>query len=420
MEVTFRQGVVEIPKDSGGNQLFLQQNGSYVSLVATSGKTTVHFAHKMTNYLHVEHNTTTNAWGPFNTSDTMWLYWDINHRTGLRSFGATDLQPVAQPTTPSTPGAGQMWFDTSLNVMKEFTGTGWIEVIRVLAAQYTNSAIIEPWNGGSFFEGTQIGNFQNNNAGVIVFDETDLPLKRSNKSFFTTTDKLTAGVDVISSINIEALQFDAEAATNMAAHTVVALRDFGIVEPARYGNVSDTVYGIILDNVIAGQRVTVVTNGMITNPSWNWPTANALLYYDETGQLTTTVRPGITPVGFVVEPTRVLLKPFNTGSVSANSTANQSVQAYPTVSGAVNINTGLHWHTIEQDGVLDIEFDVPTGNTVDRFNIEIISNGDTINWPGNGGSFTIPAGSSKVFNITFRPETQGIDAKFIIVEQNLI
>lgn len=420
MEVTFRQGIVQIPKDTNGTQLFLQSSGSYVNLVATSGSTTVHFAHRQSNYLHVEHNSTNNAWGPFSGTDTVWLYWDIDQRTGLRTFSHTDFEPVAQTTPPTTPAAGQMWFDTVNSVMMEFTGTGWMSVVRVIAAQYTNSAIIEPWNAGSVYEGTQVGDFTSNDAGVIIYDESDLPLKRSNKTFFTSTDKLTAGINVVSSINIEALQFDAEATENMAAHTVVALRDFGLVEPARYSNISDTVYGIILDSVIVGQRVTVVTSGVIVNPSWNWPTANALLYYDENGQLTTTVRPGITPVGFVIEPTRVLLKPFNTGSITTNSTTNQSVQAYPSVSGTVNINTALHWHTIEQNGVIDLNFDVPTGATVDRFNIEIISNGDTINWPGNGGSFTIPAGATKVFNVTYRPETQGIDAKFIITEQNLV
>jgi hypothetical protein len=419
MNVNFRQGIVKIPKDNLSNQLFLQKTGANVDLLTYNGSTKVNFCHYDRNYLHTEHNNTLSAWvGPFLNGTDYWLYWDINTKTALRTFGYSLYAPIVQSTAPVSPATNQMWFDTTTNTMKEYSGNAWIVVIRVIACKLSSGTVIQPWNGGSYFEGTQVGSNVSNDTGSIVYDLADTPLRRSDNTFYTTTDELTTGIDVISSLKLETLHFDAQASTNMTKFTVVVLKDFDIVEPAKYGTTTDVVYGLTQSDVSSGQRVSIVTSGVVTDVSWNWPQANALMYYDATGQLTTTIRPGISPIGFVIEPTKILLTRIN-GSSSSNNVGNGSVQGYPLASGSITLDTGIFWHTIEQDGVLDIEFTAPTGNSISQFNIEIISNGDTINWPGTLGSTSLTSGLTAVFNVTFRPIVQGIPARFTITQSNL-
>ena len=420
MNVNFRQGIVKIPKDNLSNQLFLQKTGANVDLLTYNGSSIISFAHYERNYLLTEHDNSLSAWsGPFSNGTDYWLYWDINTKTALRTFGVSLYAPIVQSTAPSLPATNQMWFDTSLNVMRTWSGAAWIVVIRAIACKLASGTTIQPWNGGSFYEGTQCGLNTSNDAGSIVYDSTDGPLTRSDKTFFTTTDLLTTGINVISSLKLETLQFDAVASTNMSEYTVVVLTDFDVVQPAKYGTTTDVVYGLTQHVVSSGQRVNIITSGVVTNPFWNWPQANALIYYTDTGQLSTDIRPGISPIGFVIEPTKILLTRVNGASTSSQGSTNSAVQGYPLASGTINIDTGIFWHTIEQVGVLNIEFTAPTGNNVDQFNIEIISNGNIINWPGTLGTTTLTNGLTGVFTVTFRPAIQTIPARFTITQSNL-
>ena len=92
MQVPFRQGIVKYPY-SGSIQQFLVASGAYVSLSTFNGITQVAFAHKSANYLLNETADVTNAWGPLASGDN-WLYWDLNTKTGVRTFGYTIVEPV--------------------------------------------------------------------------------------------------------------------------------------------------------------------------------------------------------------------------------------------------------------------------------------------------------------------------------------
>lgn len=414
MRITFRQGLVKIPKDALGIQTFLQKVSNGVNLSVTNGNVTVTIANQQANYLHTEHHSTIRAWDElFTVGVDYWLYWDINTRSGIRTFGSTTLEPLVQSTQPVNPALGQMWFDIPTNTMKEYTGV-WRIVIRCVAAKLESGTIIESWNGGNTYEGSQVGDNTINDVGSIIFDSTDSPLRRNNNTFFTTTDAITTGIDVVSSINLDALHFQAEASTTMSAFTVVYLNEFGMIKPARFSSISNTVFGLIQDNVLAGQITTIVTSGVITNINWNWPTVNALLYYDDNGSLTTDNRPGIQPIGYVVEPTKVILKSFNTSFGT-----NMAVQGYPMAVGNIDVNTSIHWHTIEQDGVVELNFDTPTGNIVSEFVIEIIGNGQDVIWPEGSETVIVELGHVRIFYITYRPSINGIDATFIRTESML-
>lgn len=102
MRINFRQGVVSY--QAGG---FLRFNPSgNVDIAALNRPVTVSIAQSFTNYTHSEDNDVTNAWvGPFAASINYWLYWDFNKLTFERTFGWTDLEPVAQSVEPGSGNA---------------------------------------------------------------------------------------------------------------------------------------------------------------------------------------------------------------------------------------------------------------------------------------------------------------------------
>ena len=116
----FRQGIVS--HQAGG---FLQFNGSgNIDLLGLNRPVVVTIAHKTTDYLHTENNTVTSAWnGPFLATENYWIYWEFNLLTFNRTFGITQLEPVAQSVEP---GAGDSQI---VNVVPGVAGIGFFEVL---------------------------------------------------------------------------------------------------------------------------------------------------------------------------------------------------------------------------------------------------------------------------------------------------
>lgn len=102
MRINFRQGVVSY--QAGG---FLRFNvAGNVDIAALNRACTVTIAQKNTNYIHSEDNDVNNAWaGPFAASQPYWIYWDFDKLTFARTFGTTDLEPVAQSAEPGNGNA---------------------------------------------------------------------------------------------------------------------------------------------------------------------------------------------------------------------------------------------------------------------------------------------------------------------------
>lgn len=127
MKIGFRQGIVRYPEVQGTGQAFLQvtgsPTGSEVNILAGSGQTVVAFAHRTANYLHTETSNVIPAWSNIPTGANAWLYWDLDSKTGVITYGFTTVQPTVGSTQPSTLVNDLHWFDTSINVMKVYDGT---------------------------------------------------------------------------------------------------------------------------------------------------------------------------------------------------------------------------------------------------------------------------------------------------------
>lgn len=309
MKIPFRQGIVRHQTDIQGNQQFLLEQSDAIDLIAVNDPTIVTFAHKSKNYVITEKRSVPNAWvGPFVQGNDYWLYWDIDVKTGLRTFGHTTLEPTFGLNQPANPVVDQHWFNTRTNTMTVFNGASFKDRIRVFAAKYSNATLIESFSGGSVFDGTQIANSTRAEGGALIFDDADKPLKRGDGTFITTADEFSSGVASASNIKIEALTFEAKASANIAAYHIVYLNDFDSVLPASPLKIHNVPFGIIEEDAYVGELIHITTDGVICNPSWNWTEAGAELFIDDAGQITDVPSLGMLPIGYVLSPSEILLK----------------------------------------------------------------------------------------------------------------
>ena len=311
MRIPFRQGLVRVPAN------FLQLAAGKVSLVLGPADSVVStFADGTANYLVTERLSTNNAWiGPFQSGIDYWLYMDIHPVTGVRSFGHTVVEPKDGPTSPLAPVLGdQHWFDTATNTLKVWNGNSWTKKIRVFVAKLQQGSVFVSMSVNSpAFTGTQVGALaaQPVQAGALVFDGDGIPLRKSDGTFFTTEDTALTGIASSSQVKFGSLVIEATADSNLSAFSIVRFTDFNLITTATNYIVDNGAYGLVETDTATGEVVSVVMEGLVTNPTWDWTSAgiNAQLYVDALGALTTTPPPSPIPVAAVVDKHTILLRP---------------------------------------------------------------------------------------------------------------
>lgn len=288
MKISFRQGIVRYQTDINSQPTFLQrssQDAQFVDLVVSPDPTIITFAHRAADYVFEEAKTVRNAWGPFPSGQTAYLYWDINVLTAALTRGFTNLPPIYSGVAPSNPASGQHWFDSINTVMFVWNGDRWIEKIRVFAAVYSSAAIIKPSSLG-----TQAGLNTTRDAGNIVLDGFFKPLRQSNGSFLTST----TGMSVVG-IATKKIKIEGEILTLLADEYIPM---FSCIQTRRgrtaiLGRSTDRmsrVAGIATEDVHRGETSIIVGAGLLRNENWNWPEAsiNRPVFCGPTGQITLT------------------------------------------------------------------------------------------------------------------------------------
>jgi hypothetical protein len=344
MRIDFQQGIITYPS-SNNQQVFLSKNGSYVSLQTDNGRTDITFAHKTENYLYTESTNSPNAWGPLSPSTNYWLYWDINPRTAVRTFGFTTLAPIVNPIEP-TGITNQHWFNTSINQMYVYQTGGWREVIRVFAAKVNNSTFTGMGNllsntpfAGSQANLTSIGTL----AGRIIVDNTGTPIRRSNGLFFTTEDDFFINGSPVNTIKLEASIVNATALENVAKYQVVKYTQFGGIHVAGYNDIQTTIIAMSLEDLIVNQVGTLCIQGVITNPNWNFVTVGAPLWVNDIGELTESNAHLVTPVTHTVSmvPIARVMSPtsifFNQGLGAKGDKGDTGEAGLPGARGATGV-----------------------------------------------------------------------------------
>lgn len=287
MRIPFRQGIITYPV-SGNLQNFLVSSGIYVSLYAANGRTDIAFAHGGEDYLLTESETVQDAWGPLPASTDCWLYWDIDKRTAVRTFGFTLVAPVYGEDPPPAVN-DQHWFDTVDQVMYVYTGGTYREVIRVFAAKFNNS-VFTPVHYGTIsrpYSGSQVG--LNNTsvwAGRILIDDLGNPVRRSSGHFFTTEHDFFVDGSPVNILRLESTTLTGTAQyENLHAYQIVTFSNFGEIGHATYNDIQESAVAILLEDLNRYDTGTVCLQGHITNPEWNWTTVGAPLWIDDTGAL---------------------------------------------------------------------------------------------------------------------------------------
>lgn len=311
MRIQFRQGLVTAPPN------FLQQSGSSVSLViAAPVYLQAALADGAADYLHVERFSVNNAWvGPFVSGTDYWLFWDIHAVTGVRTFGHTALEPIESAIAPEAPANDQHWFDTVHNKMKVWNNTAgrWVSKIRVFAAKYASATTFVSMSiNAPVFTGTQVGSLSVPvDVGVLVFDINGDPIKRSGGAFFTTADVVTASLASASQVRVGAVVIEAVAAGHIPAYSIVRFSGFHEVTLATGLTRRESIYGMVEADATTGEVVNVVTDGIVTNPMWDWTSVgvNTPLYVDANGALTHVQPTDGVAVGAVVDINSILIRP---------------------------------------------------------------------------------------------------------------
>lgn len=312
MKLSFRQGIARYQTDVLSTPTFLQKSagsGQFIDLVVSPDPTIIAFAHRSANYIVEEVKTVPNAWGPFTTTQTVYLYWDINLLTGEITRGSTLLAPMYTGMGPTTPVIDQHWFDTSEAVMRVWNGSKWVEKVRVFAAYLSSGTIIRPYQLGS--QAGIVGDFE---GGNLVLDAYNKPLRQSDGSFVTSVTSM-----IIVNNSAKKVKFEAEVLSGMAAepapkYSLVQMRPGRRLVLARSTDYMSRIAGVVLEDLYTNEVGFITTEGLVRNESWSWPASsvNRPVFCGPNGEITTT--PPTTGVlqaaGFVYDTDSVYMNIF--------------------------------------------------------------------------------------------------------------
>ena len=312
MKIDFRQGIVRYQLDPGTSQpIFLQQSngGTTIDLIVSPNPTIVTIASEENDFLVSENKTILEAFSGFVTGTDYWLYIDINLLTAERTFGSTTLEPFVNPSQPASPQVDQHWFDTTNMIMKVWTGSGFEPKLRVFLAKYDEGSVIQPYPLGS-----QVGNNTSIDAGFILFDEDDQPVRKYRRrglgKFLTTETNFITHTSKSANVSFEVHVDVAKAIEPIPTFHLVAFEQPNEIRLASYSDPTKPIVGIVTEDFVQGEVGRYVTQGVIANTGWNFtePPGTAL-FTGTSGEVTTSVPQtgAVQRIGFVLSPMEMYL-----------------------------------------------------------------------------------------------------------------
>jgi len=286
----FRHGLARYQEDGVGNPGFLQPSngGSYVDLLVAPDPVVFIAAHYDADYMLTENASKAKAWGPFVTGTNYYLYWDTDFITGELTRGYSTLEPVHGDDKPNSPAVDQHWFDTDDTVMKVWSGSSWVEKIRVFAATYANGAVLTQRQKGSQVSISDTKTF----AGPPLFDPDGNPLQKFQRNrrgqFITTETDLHSQFSRIANFRVEAAVVQAEANEEIPIHYCVAYFDYDRLVLGRNTDTTKPVIGVSMEEMNTNEVRSFITKGYISNEiDWDWSasTVGTPIYCGTTGSL---------------------------------------------------------------------------------------------------------------------------------------
>lgn len=271
MIITFRQGIIS----SQTTPEFLTYINNEVNINATSDPTIITFASENNDYLFTESENIIGAWRNIPQNVDSWLYWDIDTFSGVRTFGITTTNPFQYNNgygrnLPTSPPQDQHFFDMSVNKMKVYSGTRWIEKIRLFAAKILNGSVLQ-----ILPKGTQIGLNQTRTAGHLLFDSQGNAIKSADRlgrgNFITTETYLNSQEDKNNSYKLESLQNLGKALEPIPKFYCISWKGPQQIGVATSTDIENKCIGIASRDIALNETSVFITDGFITNyNNWNF------------------------------------------------------------------------------------------------------------------------------------------------------
>jgi hypothetical protein len=379
-KISFRQGIVRHQTDTAGNPVFLNKVGNYVDLVVSPDPTIISFVHDDSDYLYTEHVSVSQAWGPVATGLTTWLYWDLALDSGELSRGLTTLEPIESAARPPNPATGQMWYNSQKNTWFVWNGSRFVEVVRVFAAKVVGGTSFQSMSIDSpTYTGAQTGLTSKRRVGSLVYGKNKKPLRNTNTNkFFTTEDSFVTGVPTSGSHKINNTFITGKAQSPIAAYQCVQYDDFNSVSPANPAFEGKRIFGIIEEDATTNEVVNFITEGIITNESWDWiaagANANDPVYIDAGGQLSlANTFASASPVGIVLGRRDIFFSPKI--FITINVVGSNSGGITPAQAAAIQqntTNTSINATAIAQLNTIDLP------NLISDINGRVLKAGDSL------------------------------------------
>lgn len=286
---SFRQGILSYPINAS-QQAFLAIGASGgIDLTVNTVPVNYTVSHGNANYLYSETSPVLGAWLNVPNDRDVWLYWDIDRRTAVRTFGFTQEQPVTSATEPTNPREDTHWYNLSDFTMYVFQGGGWRSAIRLFAARFRANTFYPLGNDPQRpYAGSQIG-LQTDaaiNIGRVLFDDSGLPILQQDGNFFTTGTRAFVGTSLVNNISVEATLVQAKAMQPVARYTVAKYANLNEIVSATYNDTQSTAIAMTLNDASASDIVSLTMQGVVTNPDWSWPTVGVPLWISDDGTLT--------------------------------------------------------------------------------------------------------------------------------------
>lgn len=289
MKIPFRQGIVRQQLTDLTNQpnfLTFGSSGNVIEIYSSPDPTTIAISHGTVDYLYEEASTITAWTGPFLSTKTYYLYWDIDILTGLRTFGKTERPPVTAAAAPLSPQLDQHWYDLSKNVYRVWGGSSWVDKLRCFAGHVSGGSLITQYSVG-----TQVGINTSTYAGLIVFDDDQRPIKkfdRFNRGHFITTEtNISSQSPRIANFKIESAMFEGKAIEPIPKWSVVCYKGQNLLGLASYLDTAHPAVGIAVEDMFATEVRGFSTSGFLTDHNWNWTVPPSTpLFVGTSGQLT--------------------------------------------------------------------------------------------------------------------------------------
>jgi hypothetical protein len=446
MHTAFRQGIILSPYDTNKKPTFLRVTkntafpgrydvdivGEYLIPVITTlafGQNEVLLNVDAVHKAVCSFGTST----PNPVGTRYWIYQQYDLISREISYNTTDKQPVYS-TTPPAALSGQLWFNTSSNIMSRWSGVQWVTVLALVLGTFEPNAAVTNEAFGS-------------SAGIVYTHDTLSTIK-----LYVDTNTLRDDTVLMDSLQqeyypIESLYIDSNfnhknniiipgtATAPLTAYTYVKVDIDGELSPASYADIGAYQLGIVTENVALGQSTNVIISGLVSYPGWNFSATGASVWVGSLGVITTSdpaQAPLKLPIGKTTSRNSIIIgvtsgtatPPISSGgntpspiiSTNVTSTAN-----FPIASAADSLALGVGAVTTSQgsitqaSGVFSGLGDAQAGSYVFR-NITTNATPLTLYLDGVSESMLISDNTTMVFEglVVGRSQTSGGAAGFSV------